>query len=492
MNFRKLGVWVAASVLGTVFASVTVVPAMAVGTCGLTGDGTASSPWTISSSSQLTCLETANLTPASGSVKNFELTADVTKTSSAALLAGSPVENVSLKGNGHTITVENQANFHGLFPEAKHTVLKNFTVAANNSTIDPNHGGARPYGWVIGIDIESTIENVHSTGDIAEGAGGLVGTAQGTRVTGSSSSGVIGQLGGGILAAAIPESGAIPATRAVEVTRSHSSGTIGSSGGGIIGFVSGTALVSYSYSTGEIDNGGAGGIVGNTMGDVTVTGSYSTGSIGMLSGGILGQYSQDFRVVNSFSTGLISVYAGGIVGPYSANGSVTNSYVTGTVSTDGGGIFGRLSDPGTPATLIAAHVYVAGDITGSPVVSQRPESSGSFTDSNVTVTIVNSFAAQPGDPAGWSDVTAARVLTGYQGWGAPYVWVQCQVNTPASIAALLASDPCPGQHPRPQPGPNVLPNTGVSSPASLVAAAGVLLAVLGTTFVLLSRCRRTS
>lgn len=483
MKFSRLHYIATVFAIGTLLFVFLPSQTATASPCSISGNGSQQTPWLVQNSSDLQCFETGNWTPPGGQVGYLALNADVEKTTNVKLFGTSPSFALRFNGNNHTITVNQVTNFQGIFRDSRNSVFQNFSVASTNgSNLSAPSPGASGYGWVVENDYLSTFQNIHVSAPISNQNGGIIGGAYGSYVLNCSSSSTIGSTGaGGLIQTTLSESGANPPTRQAQIDQSHSTGSIGASSGGLLGNVLSDTKITRSYSTGNIDNGGAGGLAGTGTQPLSIETSYSTGDIGISSGGLLGQYASDFSISNSYSEGDISSYGGGLVGAYASGGSVHNSYSLGYVSPYAGGIFGNLFDdsqnyPNLPG-LNALNIYVVGQIdpNGAAIASPGPNNppSGSITTQSLTVSYSNALF-DPNVSMGWSDVDAATVLVGYQGWGGTYKWISCTLNTPASITAMFATDPCsPSPTPTPTPSPTstqdssgvehaLLANTGVS------------------------------
>lgn len=165
-----------------------------------------------------------------------------------------------------------------------------------------------------------------------------------------SSSGEIGQSGGGIAGSESGKQGVI------SVSHSHTTGTIqGPYSGGISGAATarsgGNAHFTSTYSTGSMEGRGSGGILGaeagislysNTSSEVHVKSSRTFGNIrGSMSGGILGKRAATnfgrVTVEECFTAGDIEgSYSGGIAGNEAASArgalAILNSYSIGQIS----------------------------------------------------------------------------------------------------------------------------------------------------------------
>ncbi len=430
------------SIIGfLIFQTIYPASTIAAPSCSISGDGSASSPWLVRSSVDLQCFESGTWTPPSASIGYVSLLADVVKINSFKLFKDSTEITINFQGNSHTITISGVTDFMGLFQNSRNSVFEDFNVQISGASSLKIPGAGTPgYGWVVAQDYSSTFDNIQISAPISNGNGGIIGLAYGSYVKNSSSSGTIGtNYAGGLVQSTQP--GASPAQTRIE--NSYSTGLIGATSGGILGVAKSDTKITRSYSTGLIDNGGAGGLAGGSVvptgsGQLLIESSYSTGNIGFSSGGILGAYSLNFAISNVYSTGNVVDYAGGIVGANASDGGVYNSYVLGNILPGGEGIYSRTRSANP--NLTSLNVYVV-------------------------------------DNLGWSDVTAASTLTGYQGWGGSYKWVQCTINTPAKITAFYTRDPC-APEPTPEPTPDP---TSTSSPTSTntVATAAPTLAKTG-------------
>ena len=124
------------------------------------------------------------------------------------------------------------------------------------------------------------------------------------------------------------------------VENSHSTGNvagIGDNVGGLVGRTHNNSTVENSYSMCSVSgsSNNVGGLVGRNNDDSEISNSYSKGSVtgNQYVGGLLGYNNSSSTVENSYSTGSVngSSYVGGLVG-VNYSSTVSNSYSTGKVS----------------------------------------------------------------------------------------------------------------------------------------------------------------
>ncbi|OPY68473.1 MAG: The GLUG motif protein [Syntrophorhabdaceae bacterium PtaU1.Bin034] len=261
-------------------------------------------------------------------------------------------------------------------------------------------------GGLVGIGKSLTIENSHTTGDMAGSGiqrGGLIGQAnnifiknsyalgdiQGSEDTG----GLVGHIGSTY---AYNDNGSPLGS----IENSFATGNV--SGGGQTGGLVGTLTfpderrsftISNTYATGDVvSNGGSnvGGLIGNvdasngSKGSITITDSYATGDVTMTgpadynlgngAGGLIGHTYLNVTISDSYATGNVTgtvggSYVGGLIGDFSnvgtsstAASSITNSHATGNVTGTMfvGGLVG--SNYGHDSSIIDS--YATGNVTG--------------------------------------------------------------------------------------------------------------------------------
>lgn len=256
--------------------------------------------------------------------------------------------------------------------------------------------------------------NCHSTGEISNYSGGIIGHYCGpVKCVGCSSSGQIHEFGGGIVGSYSPSS-----SGQLRCESCWSTGLIGHSAGGITGRSTGSSVIVNCYSTGSITEN-AGGISGHETGGTggvayTVSECYSTGVINDLAGGILGSDPGSVIVANCYSIGVILATGGGIIGRIpgsnSANKSITNCYTTGTTD--------------------HAHGYI---VAGYPNVTTN------LTVHLGTIVLANNYAEAANASSGWNNVRANTVLTGTPASSNAPVgvkWVYTGINIPYEIYVM--------------------------------------------------------
>ena len=293
---------------------------------GLQGEGTATSPYTVSSAAEL--IYVAEQVNNSSSyyyyqkviqltqdidLEGTELTIGIYKDDEKKYFYG------TLDGNGHSIKglkIDNHdQQYVGLFPIlASYATVKNLTL--ENPSIKGTYSGSTSarVGVLAGCLNGGTIENCYVVNGTVESTEAVCG-------------GIVGDLNSGNISNCSVEGTTIEAV---------------SNGGGIVGFVPSTrskpASITACYFNGMLTSDEfAGGIVGtlfnNTDYDVTVQACYASGSIS----GYMKSDSENNA--NSY------IATGGIVGKLQFNCKVSACYSTASLSGKGtnGGIIGLFS-----------------------------------------------------------------------------------------------------------------------------------------------------
>jgi hypothetical protein len=339
------------------------------------GDGSSSSPYEISTASDLQAMQedlsanyiVVNDIDASCTVnwnngKGFNPVGTYDEEQANSEFTG------SFDGQNHTIRNLSinrlYDDFVGLFGAiGAGGEVKNVGVINVNITVESND-----VGGLVGYNEEGNISNSYSTGNVTGeyDVGGLVGENYKGNISNSYSTGNV---------------------------------TGGEDVGGLVG-ENYKGNISNSYSTGNVtgDNK-VGGLVGfNYQG--TVSNSYSTGNVtGDISvGGLVGD-NYNGKVSNSYSTGNVTGedYVGGLVGEH--YGTVSNSYSTGNVTGDrdvgglvGYGIFGSVSDSywDTEATGQSSS-------DGGNVITTTSEMQGSSAEGNMNLDFKDTWSTVEGD-----------------------------------------------------------------------------------------------
>jgi hypothetical protein len=285
--------------------------------------------------------------------------------------------------------------------------IMNLEVRASGGSTLADEGGwvAQAYFGKGTAASNNIILNCHSTGDTGAGCGGIVGRYAGpVKCVSCSSSGVIGQTGGGIIGANSPSTAG-----ALSCESCWSTGFIGAYGGGITGQSTGAATIANCYSTGSM-NQNAGGISGRySGGNHYISDCYSRGAIGDWGGGIIGSECGWASITNCYSVGVIPYNAGGILGNLLGNNTdkvVSNCYVTGATNHPQYGY------------IIPGYSHLTGNIG---VVDGTVYLSGNAAT------------------AGWTNASANTTLTGTPASAAAPIgakWVYAGANTPYEIYAM--------------------------------------------------------
>ena len=255
----------------------------------------------------------------------------------------------------------NGYQFTGSFDGNSHAI-------SNLTIVETGGDGAGFFGYTVGATIQDiNLVGVDVTATGGQFAGGLIGSATDTVVSGSSTSGVVtgsstdpGGLYAGGLVGFLEEDGGTPSpvvsnsSSTVSVSLNSAPGSqSGSAGGGLIGYLTGAAL----------EDSWASGSVNFAVGDET-----------RAAGGLVGVVSRS-TVTRSFATGPVTgkVEVGGLIGRVRSTSGVTYSYATGAVSgtSDVGGLIGE-TDLGTDGnddpdpTLIptVSNSYATGNVSG--------------------------------------------------------------------------------------------------------------------------------
>ena len=245
------------------------------------------------------------------------------------------------------------ADFSGSFDGQFYTINDLVVNKGIDSDVFANY-----YAGLFGKTSNATVKNVGLVGgDIAgySNVGGLIGLAVDSIIENTYSSAMVrGQLG-----------------------------SLGGSHGGLVG--SNNANISNSYSTGDILSGGihAGGLVGVNNASGVITDSYATGDILGYNfvGGLVGR--NYGSISNAFSTGDVTgtLNVGGLSGEL-ATGDISVAYATGHVRSYSGAVGGFL---GQISGGIIDQVYSVGAVTGGGA------NGGGLIGSSVGGTVTGSF-----------------------------------------------------------------------------------------------------
>lgn len=343
-----------------------------------------------------------------------------------------------------TITIKNVTNYQGLIENGNYnTYILNISVLCDGSTL------LEERGWIGQRDFSqnntSYIVNCHSNGPIPTGCGGIVGEAAGIsgdlNIIGCSSSGIIGQFAGGIVA---------KYANNVKCYRCWSTGAISADGGGIFGEYAGqgdgsVSIADSCYSNGIMHHTG-GGIFGHGAGNwfigngrVEAIRCYSIGatSIGdSRSGGIMAGFIKRAIMSNCYCIGTIDSYISSAGD--TTIGSSSNIYATFTWNTTNARsqlLRSGWIDPGNNSPYILSHMgyspYVREIITindgvpslvtaynsllaigGSTIADFNPAGTYSIINSGPYITISNTgqITVNPGATIGKKDLYIVKTL----------------------------------------------------------------------------------
>ncbi|MDF2679401.1 MAG: hypothetical protein K0R47_591 [Brevibacillus sp.] len=289
---------------------------------GMSGDGTESNPYIITTLEQLNAVR-------NDLDAHYVLKADIDASETAGWNNGAGF--IPIGGDGN-----DKSQFTGVFDGEGH-VISDLTI--NRPSTD--------YIGLFGIiGSDGLVRNVGLTGGSITGnmyTGGLAGRNFGT-VDQSYVTGAV-RSGSGIVGGMVGYNG-IGST----VTDSYAAGAVSGPTyvGGLVGRSDGT--VNASYATGAVS--GSGNIVGGLVGDNeggTISQSYATGVVsgkGEIVGGLVG-FNFYALVSQSYATGAVSGRSavGGLVGSTDA-GTISQSYATGIVSgtSSVGGVVGSTNN----------------------------------------------------------------------------------------------------------------------------------------------------
>jgi hypothetical protein len=313
-------------------------------------------------------------------------------------------------GTRPVITISGITDYPGLIQNGNSIGNGNSDIYAMNLEIRASNGTtlANGAGWIgqayFGkgtTGSNNIILNCHSTGDTGVGCGGIIGQYAGpVKCVSCSSSGIIGDAGGGIIGANSPSTAGYLACESCWTT-----GVIGTYGGGITGQSTGAANFVNCYSTGVM-NQNAGGISGRYSGSSfghAISDCYSRGAIGEYGGGIIGSECGVVAITNCYSVGAIPASSGGILGNQggnTTNKTVSNCYIVGATShVNGGYIIPGYSDLMGSVNVVDGTIVLAGNAAST----------------------------------GWTDASANTALTGTPASAAAPIgvkWVYAGVNTP--------------------------------------------------------------
>ncbi len=286
----------------------------------------------------------------------------------------------TFEGNGRTISnlyisrdrsSETGNKYDGLFSELSGTGwVRNLKIEnANVHVISANSAQRSGLGIVAGLltGSDAAISNVSTSGTVEAGK----------RTNPSSETRYVGGLVGEITGSAV-------------ITRSYSDATVKSANainrnihaGGLVGFALESYQIDHSYFTGEVtaNSGEAGGLVGrggNSRG--LIDRSFSTGTVtgGSAAGGIAGSMNtlSGDGIRGSYSTATISATtgAGGLVGEAKA-ATIQSSYASGTITNGSarGGLIGSVPfstlDPDIDGSLALGWRNIIGDLDGGAAI----------------------------------------------------------------------------------------------------------------------------
>jgi hypothetical protein len=317
-------------------------------------------------------------------------------------------------GTRPVITIDGITDYPGLIHNGdagsngySNIYVMNLEMRASGGTTLINSGGwlGQAYFGKGTSASNNVVLNCHSTGNTGVGCGGILGQYAGpVKCVSCSSSGVIGQAGGGIIGANSPSTAG-----ALSCESCWSTGVIGNYGGGITGQSTGAATIVNCYSTGLM-NQNAGGISGRySSGNHVISECYSRGAIGDYGGGIIGSECGEVTITNCYSVGAIPASSGGILGNQggnTTNKTVSNCYIVGATShANGGYIIPGYSDLTGNVNVVDGTIYLTGNVAST----------------------------------GWTDASANTALTGFPTSPVAPIgvkWVYAGANTPYEIFAM--------------------------------------------------------
>ncbi len=274
---------------------------------GLNGKGTIDNPWQITNINEL---QFARYALSDSFILNNDISASSTSDWSNDIASGfTPIGldptgfSGSFNGNNHVVdglTINHVVNFAGLFGYNNKGVINN--IGLTNLNIASASSDFYPVGGLVGFNVDGSISNSYTTGNInipnSDYVGGLVGFNNSGSINSSYSN--------------------------VEVSgNTYTGGFAGGNGD------SGT--ISNSYSTGNVTgNIQVGGFTG--FNNNVISNSYSTGSVAGGSdmiGGFVGQDTASVGIGSSFSVSSVTTNDGATnVGGFAGSGSVSYDYST--------------------------------------------------------------------------------------------------------------------------------------------------------------------
>ncbi len=317
-------------------------------------------------------------------------------------------------GTRPVITIDGITDYPGLIHNGDsgsngygNIYVMNLELRSSGSATLVNSGGwmGQAYFGKGTAGSNNIILNCHSTGDTGVGCGGIIGQYAGpVKCVSCSSSGVIGQSGGGIVGANSPST-------------------------------AGSLACESCWSTGVIGTYG-GGIAGQSTGAAGIANCYSTGIMNVYSGGISGRYSGGNHAISEcYSRGAIGDYGGGITGSECGQVVITNCYSIGTIPANSGGILGNQGGNTTNKTV--SNCYVVGTtshINGGYIIPGYSDLTGNVNVVDGTIYLTANAAS-----TGWIDGSANTALTGFPASPSAPVgvkWVYAGTNTPYEIYAM--------------------------------------------------------
>ncbi|MDI4647960.1 S-layer homology domain-containing protein [Cohnella hashimotonis] len=280
---------------------------------GMSGQGTAESPWKVTNSFNLGLIGSSNY-PLSG---YYILKNDIALTEAWTPIGFNSDNGFTgtFDGNGHTISglsIDRPTEDNiGLFSQITNGAVYNLTIET-----DPASGvvGKNNVGLLAGAIAQTNsnkqvwVSLIKATGNVTgnRNVGGLVGYAEAANSFYAIFA--YNQMGAGVVTGARSVGGLVGLSDKTQVYNSSSAASVGSGEGmgGLIGSATGTR-VTRSYATGAVTSlGGSnvGGLIGASNGN-DIQMNYATGDVtGSVVGGLLG-FSGEDKILHNYSAGNI-------------------------------------------------------------------------------------------------------------------------------------------------------------------------------------------
>lgn len=360
----------------------------------LTGSGTQSDPYLITSASDLDAFSKAVSEGDDFSGKYVSLQDSISVSADFAPVGTeeTPFAGVFL-GNGHTLSgfSVNRA-YAGVFAFTDGAVISSLTVAGTFSAT--NYAGS-----VVAFAVDTVVEDCTCTASVSAGSyvGGIVGYAESGRITGCTTASRTPIIGTDKYCGGIAGYSGATIEKCANNTVIFGAENVG----GIAGYATGDILTCTNVATTRASSSYLGGIAGYTesavrysmnKGNVSSNGT-GVGKVGGIAGAAYG--AEIVECVNSGALSATGDYAGGIAG-FITNSSVTNCISAANVSIQyadyAGGIFGYARSSEISKCIAVASVTASSRVGGIGALSAAAVSDCYYNGSNAEKALASGTA----------------------------------------------------------------------------------------------------